>query len=241
MNKTISPLVILGWILGASIVVAVGIGAFVVYQVTLSNNTLSVTGSAKQQVTADTVKWVSTLSRPAKASTLKAGYATLSRDLAEVKAFLITQGISEDQIVVTPVFMDEIYQQYQQPEKEYNLRQTIEIQSIDVAKITAVAKNISPLIDKGLLYSTSSLEYYYSKLPEARVTLLADAIKDAQARAGEIASAGGSRIGALKSASSGVVQVMSHGSTDVSDYGSYDTSKIEKDIMVTVKATFRMR
>ncbi len=39
----------------------------------------------------------------------------------------------------------------------------------------------------------------------------------------------------------GVVQVLPPSSTEVSDYGAYDTSSIEKEVMVTVKASFRLR
>jgi hypothetical protein len=91
------------------------------------------------------------------------------------------------------------------------------------------------------MFATNSVEYYYSKLPEARVELLASAVNDAKARAEQLALAGGKKIGVLKSASSGVVQVMSENSVEVSDYGMYDTSKINKEIMVTVKASFEIR
>ena len=56
-----------------------------------------------------------------------------------------------------------------------------------------------------------------------------------------IATAGGNSVGAIKSASSGVVQVLAPNSVEVSDYGQYDTSKIDKEIMVTVKATFEIK
>ncbi len=39
----------------------------------------------------------------------------------------------------------------------------------------------------------------------------------------------------------GVVQVLSEGSIDVSDYGTYDTSKIDKEVMITVKTTFGLK
>ena len=41
-----------------------------------------------------------------------------------------------------------------------------------------------------------------------------------------------------RAAASGVVQVLPKGSLEISDYGSYDTSSIEKEVMVTVRATF---
>jgi hypothetical protein len=39
----------------------------------------------------------------------------------------------------------------------------------------------------------------------------------------------------------GVVQVMQPNSVDISDYGNYDTSTVEKEIMITVKASFSLR
>jgi hypothetical protein len=137
--------------------------------------------------------------------------------------------------------MDQNYDVPQGGERSYTLRQTIDINSADVNAISEIAKNIQPLIDKGVIFSTSSLEFTYSKLPEERVSMLADAVKDAQARAMSLAQSSGKVVGQLKSASSGVVQVMSANSTDVSDYGSYDTSKIEKNIMMTVKASFTLK
>ena len=104
-----------------------------------------------------------------------------------------------------------------------------------------ISKNIQPLIEKGVIFSTQSLEFTYTKLPEERVAMLGDAIKDAKARAASLAQSSGKLVGQLKSASSGVVQVTSANSTDVSDYGFYDTSKIEKNIMMTVKASFTLK
>ncbi|MDD4995997.1 MAG: SIMPL domain-containing protein, partial [Patescibacteria group bacterium] len=81
----------------------------------------------------------------------------------------------------------------------------------------------------------------YTKLPELRISLLAEAIKDAKARAEKIAESSGKRIDVIKSASIGVVQVLPVNSVEISDYGAYDTSSIEKEVMVTVKASFNMK
>jgi hypothetical protein len=126
-------------------------------------------------------------------------------------------------------------------EKHYNLTETITVSSPDVAKITAVAKDSASLAAGGVLISTQSLEYLYSKLPELRVSLLSAAVSDAKARASELAKSGGAKVGKLRSAASGVVQVTSPNSIDVADYGQYDTSSVDKEVMVTVKATFALR
>jgi hypothetical protein len=223
-----------------ALIISTAIGAYTFYRIRSFDNTLTVTGSASKQVTSDHVKWVGTINHVVKASGLKAGYADMTRDLAEVKAFLKGKNIPDEQIIVSPVFMDQNYDQPQGAERSYTLRQTVDVNSDDVSGITEIAKNINPLIEKGVVFSTSSLEYTYTKLPEERVALLSDAIKDAKARASKLAESSGKKVGILKSASSGVVQVMSANSLDISDYGSYDTSKIDKSIMLTVKASFTL-
>ena len=230
-----------GLILGLALVVSAGIGSFTFYKLR-SIDYISTTGSAKKPVVSDKVKWTSSITRPTTLSTIKNGYTSMNTDLKEVKNFLILNGVPPESISISPVFMNEIYEQYPGPEKKYNLVQNIEVNSKDVKKIDELSKNTAPLItNKGMLFSTNSLEYYYSKLPEVRVELLASAVGDAKARAEQLAIAGGKTIGALQSASSGVVQVMSANSVEVSDYGMYDTSKIDKEIMVTVKASFEIR
>ena len=241
MENNNKSLTVFGLILGLSIIISFGIASFTFYKLR-SAEYISTTGSAKKAVVSDSVKWVSSITRVVKLSTVKDGYAKMDADLKGVKNFLMTNGIAEKDIEVAPVYMNEIYDNNNQIEKSYNLIQNIEVQSSDVQKIADLSKNTSSLIiNSGILFSTNSLEYYYSKLPEARVELLTSAVADAKARALKLAEAGGKTIGTLQSASSGVVQVLSPNSAQVSDYGTYDTSKIEKEIMITVKASFAIK
>ncbi len=240
-NKKIHPLVGLGIILGGSFVVAMLLGVATVFRIRAQSDIVSVTGSAKMQVTSDQVKWTTQVSRGVRESTLSSGYTTLARDLTLAKAFLVSQGIMESEMTVQPVAMFEVYEQHQPVDKRYTLSQTITIQSSDVAKVTRASNAVASLINQGVIFTSLSLEYYYSKLPEARIALLSQAIDDAKARAGELAKNSGKKVGKLKSATSGVVQVQSLNSTDISDYGMYDTSQIEKQITVTVKAGFTLK
>lgn len=229
------------FLIGLGIVIATIIGSYTFYQIRSFDNTLTVTGSATKQVTSDHVRWVGSISRIVKIDTLKAGYADMAKDLVLVQDFLKSKNIPAEQIVTSAVSMDQNYDQQQGAERTYTLRQTVEVNSADVNSITDIAKNINPIIEKGVIFATQSLEYTYTKLPEERVAMLADAVKDAKARASKLAESSGKKVGQLKSSSSGVVQVMSANSLDVSDYGSYDTSKIEKNIMITVKASFTLK
>ena len=203
------------------------------------------TGSAKIAVISDIAKWNATITRTVKQSGLKNGYSQIETDAKTVKNFLVTQGFKEGDFTISPVFMDQNYDYSQNrdpnAEREYNLRQNITLSSSDVSKVKDTADKVSSLAAGGILLSAGSLEYYYSKLAELRVNLLSDAVKDAKVRAEKLAESGGQGVGALKSAASGVVQVISPNSVDVSDYGSYDTSSLEKEVMVTVKASFVLK
>ncbi len=228
-------------IIGLSLILSAVVVGFVIYRTKAMDNTLQVTGSAKKVVTSDAVKWNGEFARAVTTDNLKAGYAQMASDLEKVKAFLKSEGVEDRDVNISPVYM---YEQYDyksdsNAQKKYNLTQTLQVQSNAVEKITSLAKNVQKLIDSGVIFSTRSLEYYYTQLPEARIELLSEAVKDAQNRAGKIAQSSGNEVGSLKSASVGVVQVLPVNSTEISDYGTYDTSSIEKEVMITVRATFR--
>jgi len=206
---------------------------------------ISVTGSATKEVVSDSAKFSGNFSRIVKLSNLKNGYDQMSVDLKTVKDFLKQQKIDDSGVTISTVSMEQNYDYNQNnvsaTEKEYTLRQNIQVSSSDIVKITDLAKATQLLINKGVIFSVNPVEYYYTKLSEVRVDLLADAVIDAQARAKKIVESTGKKLGSLKSASSGVVQVLTANSLEVSDYGTYDTTSINKNIMVTAKASFNIK
>ncbi len=233
-----------GVIMATALVVASIVVSFTFYKIRSLENTLSVTGSAKTSVVSDTVKWSSQFTRSTRVTNLDAGYKQMASDLAKVKSFMASQGIPDTAITISAVSFYENYNygnQVSYNDKEYILTQNITVNSNEVDKITQIAKNIDGIIAQGVIFQTNSLEYFVSTLPQLRVSLLGEAVKDAEARAESLASASGKNVGKLKSASSGVVQVLSPNSTEVADYGSYDTSQINKEVMVTVKASFTLK
>lgn len=207
-----------------------------------TTDTLSVTGSTKVKVTSDKAKLTISLSRVALASTLATGYGEIAADLTATRDLLTKEKVDASTITENPVVVNRMYdyQNTGNQELRYELTQSVIVQSSDVKGITAISKKIPSLAASGAIISVQSLEYYYSKLPDLRVSLLTDAVKDAALRAAKIAEGTGRKIGNVQSASSGVVQVLPPNSVEVSDYGSYDTSSIEKEVMVTVKASFRL-
>jgi len=243
MNNTKTSNAIPALLIALGIIIGAGIWGYAFYSVRSFDNTLSATGSAKTQITSDTVKWTLNISRKTIEPELKQGYQALDQDLQAAVAFLKENSVTDEEIETSQVFVNEVYK-YNQNDygpREYNLQQTITVQSSKVKEIDTLAKNINGLVNKGVFVSSNYLEFYISQLPELRVSLLADAIKDAKARVEQIAQSNGQAVGSLKAATSGVTQVLAPNSIDISDYGQYNTQSIEKEVMITVRATFFLK
>ena len=209
---------------------------------TANDDTLTVTGSAKTRVTSDSAKLIITLTRTVPISELAQGYAAIERDRGLVNGLLATNGITNAQKTDGPVAMNQSYDQNTYgAEIRYQLTQNITVHSDDVTTVTTIAAALPSLAAQDAVVSVQSLEYYISNLPDLRVALLTDAVTDAKARADKIAAGTGRSIGSVRTASSGVVQVLAPNSIDIADSGAYDTSSIEKEVMVTVKASFDLR
>lgn len=236
-----NKIIYFGIIIGISLIISALIGSFTFYTVRSSVDTLSVTGSVRQKVTSDIAIWTSSFSRTVPAEELKEGYSMMQNDEKLVVDFFAKNGFTEDDLTISPVFMEQLYMYDPNAPKENTLRQTVKIQSNDVDKITSMAKNTQELINKGVIFSIQSLEYYYSKLPELRIELIPDAINDAKLRAQKIAEGSGKEIVGIKSANLGVVQVLPVNSTEVSDWGTYDTTTIEKEVMIPVTVIFTIK
>lgn len=228
-------------ILGAGLVASALVWSATFYRVKAFDNALVTTGSVRKRISSDAVKWTGSFARTATLAGLPEGNARMKSDLSAVTRYLTGHGIDEANVTVSPITIEPIWKGPDSGPAEFTLRQTIQLHSNDVVGVTAIAKESSGLMNEGVLFSTLSLEYTYTKLPELRIEMLTGALEDARARAGAIAEASGARLGRLKSASAGVVQVLQINSTEVSDYGAYDTSTIEKDVVATVRASFLLR
>ena len=168
-------------------------------------------------------------------------YGLISADAKVIQKYFNDQKLASSSVTASVIYTDQDYKQDQNAPVTYTVHEMITVQTSNVDKVDALSRAIGPLNDQvsgGSVVTVQPPEYYVSTLPALRVSLIGQAIADAKARANEIAKSGGSTIGKLQSASSGVVQVLAPNSTNVEDYGSYDTSTIQKQVMVTARATF---
>jgi uncharacterized protein len=210
--------------------------------------TVVVTGSAKKRIRSDFATWRTVVRSDG--AQLAQAYRALTQDVPKVKVYLLAKGIPENQIVVSAIRTTTVRERrgsggYQGDQAEasgrvigYSLQQDVEVRSNDVDKIAALSRQVTELINQGMLIESVPPEYLSTKLGDLKIEMLAEAAKDAKLRAQQIADATGSKIGPVQAARMGVLQITPPGSNVVTDYGVNDTSSIEKDITAVVNITF---
>ncbi|MFZ3099649.1 MAG: SIMPL domain-containing protein [Minisyncoccales bacterium] len=243
-------------IISAGIIIATAIGADSFFRARQLSDVLSITGSAEKIVTADIIKWQSSIARSVNADQLASGSAQIKNDIDVIKKYFRESGVLDSEITINPATVSPVcdsqggksYDRYgnqscgSSQAIGYNIQQVIIIESDRVDEVARLAQSAADeFVGQGIIFTTQNLEYYYSKLAELRLDLLAEATKDAQERAQRIAQSTGKKIGDLQSASQGVFQVTAKNSVEVSDYGAYDTSSLEKKITGVVRASFTIK
>lgn len=209
-----------------------------------TSNVITVTGSASENVTADTASWTIDLNRTAPTNGISSAYATLAKDSASVAAFLESQKLASSTVTQGVVSSSPNYPSNGGTPTSYTVTERVTVNTSDVQKVDALSHDLSSLqngISSDTILSPEPPAYYISTLPKLRISLVGKAVADAKARAKEIANSGGSTVGALNSASSGVVQITAPNSTSADDYGSYDTGTIQKVVMVTAHVSFYVK
>lgn len=233
-------------VLGVCIVVATIAGSVIlsggILKVTkFMREQISVTGSAQKTIKSDYTIWRSSFSRTD--ADMKVAYASLKTDLDSVKKYLASKGIKDNEIYMMPAAAMTLYRRepggMESHEVEgYRISQSVEVRSNDVEKITRVSQEATELIAQGLLLESQPPEYFYTKLDELKVEMLAKATENAKARAGNMVRATGNRIGMIRSAKMGVFQITPASSTDVSNWGVNDTSSLDKKVTAVVTVSF---
>lgn len=230
-----------GIALAVGLVLASAIGGWSFVKGKRGDQTITVTGSARERIKSDLVIWRAGVSY--QAPVLADAYHSLSENVPRVKSYLIGKGISDNQITISSISSQTLHSKNSNGEESaeisgYSLRQELEVRSNDVDKIAKIAREATELINQGILIESQPPEYHYTKLGDLKIKMLAAAAKDAQLRATQIAQSTSSSIGSIRSARMGVLQITPADSSEVSDSGMNDTSSLDKDITAVVNVAF---
>lgn len=213
-------------------------------KVKASQNTLEIKGSAKQQIQSDFVVWTGTYS--AQSPNLSDAYEILKQSSEKVKKYLMDQGIDEKDMVFSSINTTTYnkilpYGGYSNEIDRYKLYQNVEIRSNDIDKVTNISRNATDLINEGIEFQSNPPQYFYTKLADLKIDMIALATKDAKLRAEKLLETTGNSVGSLRKARVGIFQITPLYSNEISDYGINDTSSLEKEITAVVSCEFEVK
>ena len=201
---------------------------------------VTVLGSATRPIKSDYIVWKVLLT--SQQPTTQAAYKELKARIERVQRYLKEAKVPESEISLNSLETIAI------PEVNngrdtgktlaYKLNQRLEIRSSQVDRYAKLSQQINELINEGVPLTSEPPEYLYNQLSKLRIEMVAEATKDAKARAESIATSTGNRVGGVRRADTGIFQIAPRYSTAVSNGGSYDTTSIEKDITIVVNVKF---
>jgi hypothetical protein len=240
----------LGWFsIALAAVVCAVIGSSAVERVrSKAVRKIEVTGSAKKRIVSDLIEWRASVELNA-AERIKA-YRELTGQAQAVTAYLAAQGVKPEEIRAGAVTVGERIETEwvgtgedrveRKARKGFDAAQTITVRSGDVERVERLSREITQLLERGVPVTSSTPRYFYTRLGELKVEMLAQAAKDARTRADSVVAQTGASLGKLRSADMGVINVNPANSTETSWQGNNDTSSLEKDIVAIVHVTFEL-
>jgi hypothetical protein len=213
--------------------------------------TIDVRGSAKKRINSDLAQWTASVSS-VKPTRVEA-YQALTKDAAQVREFLKAAGLKDEAVRASAVTLSELSHEEVIEEGTktrhktvfdgWKAEQGIDVSSTDVPLVERLSREATQLLEKGLVISSGSPQYLYTKMGEVKIEMLAEASRDARSRAEHMieAAGGGARVGRVEGIDTGVININPANSTETSWEGKNDTSSFEKDILTTVRVRFEVK
>lgn len=231
----------------ASAVVIALVAFFAVQYRYTVNDKISVTGLGEKEFVSDLIVWEGQVS--VESRSLIDGYRQLEQQKDLVTQYIRSQGIADSCVVMgsissfkteTPIYQNGNY--IRSEFSGYSLSQNVRVESQDVDKVESLSREITSLIAKGVSIMSYSPQYYYTRLEELKLQIIAQATADAQLRAETIAKESKASLGGVASAKMGIFQIVGANSNeDFSWGGTYNTSSKNKKATITMRLDYHIK
>lgn len=206
-----------------------------------TRQTIRVTGSAEKDFVSDLIAWNGSYNRTD--FDLKTAYSQLKQDENNIRNYLTRKGISPNQMIFSAIKIDKIFNSKYNEETRstttvfggYNLSQNVKVESNNIPQVEALSREITELIETGIELNSPEPLYFYTKLADLKLDLLAKAAEDARKRAETIAKNTGGGLGNVVKANMGIFQITGKNSNEDYSYGgAFNTSSKNKTASITV-------
>ncbi len=213
-----------------------------------STETIVVTGLAETDFSSDQVVWRGSYNRTG--TDLRQVYASIKADEQEIRQYLKSKGIPDSSFVFGSVNVEKNFQNTYNTSgqiidtrfKGYTLTGDVTVDSRNIPLVESVSREVTELLQKGIEFNSGQPNYYYSKLNELKIDLLAKASEDAYLRATTIAKSSAAGLSKLKKATMGVFQITGKNNNEEYSYGgSFNTASRQKTASITLRAEYLVK
>jgi uncharacterized protein len=206
-----------------------------------TNDTITITGSARKPISSNLVKWSLTVDGTAATPVVAA--RRLGRESATVISFLRRSGLRANEIAPQVVQSEAIVTRINKhaTRTTYRVSRSLDVTTTQIDVAEAAASRVGVLLEHGIDVAADPLAYISTDLERAKLEALAEATAETRRRAEILVKGLGGKLGRMRASSLGVYQITPRNSTDVSDYGINDTSSRLKDVTAVVSGTFAVQ
>lgn len=235
-------------IIGLAIIIVAFIAAAAMRYKFRQPENINVTGLAETNFTSDQIVWEGSFSRTA--TELRTAYAAIKADEAAIRQYLSGRSIADTSVLFSSIDVQRNYQTiYDEQGRErgqtfsgFTLRETVTVSSKAIAAVEKLSREITSLLEQGIELNSTPPAYYYSRLNELKIDLLAKAAADAHLRAETIAKNSDARLGGLKKANMGVFQITGKNENEDFSYGGvFNTTSKDKKATITIRQQYSVQ
>jgi len=232
-----------------AILLVAGLAAFTYMNRNRTEDVISITGMGQLNFESDRIVWGAHFAETD--LSLEKAYDKLNDNKALVEAYLKDSAVKPAEINFDPLVINKLYQDILNDKgakvgekfNGFELLQSFWVDSPEVAKITAISRDSTRLVKQGIELISGQPAYYFTKLADLKLKLIAAATQDAWSRAQEIATNSGAVLGKLRQTNLGVFQIIgSNASPDATSWdGAFDTVSRFKTATITIHAQYETR
>ncbi|MBP6925738.1 MAG: SIMPL domain-containing protein [Candidatus Pacebacteria bacterium] len=191
------------FILGISLVICAVIFLFSARGFSNQGKYVEVKGLSERVVKSDRAIW--SMGFEVKSNDINQLYADIEKYTQAVEAFLITKGLTAEEISTAPV---NVYQDtYREALYRYNANVQMSVYTENVDLVRKASEETLPLIKQGIVFNSSFIDFQFIDLNSIKPEMLEEAIANARVSAEQFAQDSGSRIGGISRANQGVFTI----------------------------------
>ena len=169
---------------------------------------VTVKGLAEREVNADKVTW--SISTTEMGNDLPALYQRINEQAQKIKAFLVRNGLDENEITINPPRVNDLEANTWSENRKsyrYTAETSVTVYTKKVEQVNKIIPKQGDLLEQGVAIESGYPDYELASFQELKPEMMSEAIKAAKKTADQFAEASGSSLGGILSAGQGQFEI----------------------------------